>query len=93
MTSGHNSQGFGPAFWAGLALAMPWYPAPAYPTSRALRGWIGERSGRVMRTLMVWYERSRQRRAALELDHRILRDIGLNRTDVLAEAQKPFWRA
>ncbi|MDZ7829840.1 MAG: DUF1127 domain-containing protein [Halofilum sp. (in: g-proteobacteria)] len=42
------------------------------------------------------YRRSRQRarlrRDLLHLDARQLRDIGLARTDLEAEAAKPFWR-
>ncbi|WP_327788166.1 DUF1127 domain-containing protein [Marinimicrococcus flavescens] len=40
----------------------------------------------------LWLERSRQRRALRELDDRLLKDIGLSRGDVWAEASKPFWR-
>lgn len=44
-------------------------------------------------TLAVWRSRDRDRRRLLELDERMLRDIGLTRTDVLAVASKPFWQA
>lgn len=37
-------------------------------------------------------ERRRQRLALLELDDRLLADIGISRADALAEAHKPFWR-
>jgi uncharacterized protein YjiS (DUF1127 family) len=37
-------------------------------------------------------ERSRQRRALAELDDRLLRDIGVTRTDAEEEANKPCWR-
>jgi uncharacterized protein YjiS (DUF1127 family) len=36
-------------------------------------------------------ERRRQRLALLELDDRLLADIGVSRADALAEARKPFW--
>jgi uncharacterized protein YjiS (DUF1127 family) len=35
--------------------------------------------------------RSAQRRALARLDDRLLRDVGLNRTDVAAECGKWFW--
>lgn len=35
-------------------------------------------------------ERSAQRRALVQLDDRLLRDVGLNRTDVAAECDKWF---
>src|SRR5262245_2555661 len=37
-------------------------------------------------------ERRRQRKALLELDDRLLRDIGVNRDQALEEGRKPFWR-
>jgi uncharacterized protein YjiS (DUF1127 family) len=45
-------------------------------------------------TLGIWFARSVQRRALLELaqDVRILADIGLDRHQALSEAAKPFWR-
>jgi uncharacterized protein YjiS (DUF1127 family) len=36
--------------------------------------------------------RSRSRQELLALDDRMLKDIGLTRTDALYEAMKPFWR-
>ena len=37
-------------------------------------------------------ERSRQRRALASLNDDQLRDIGLSRSDVAGETEKPFWR-
>lgn len=42
-------------------------------------------------TVRGWLERSRQRRALLELDDRYLKDIGLTRAAAMTEARKPFW--
>ena len=42
--------------------------------------------------LELWQERSRQRRQLLELDDRLLKDIGVSRADVEREAYKPFWK-
>lgn len=46
----------------------------------------------LLRTLECWQVRVDQRRHLLELDERLLRDIGLSRYDALREAAKPFWR-
>ena len=43
-------------------------------------------------TLQVWTTRSTERRALLQLDERMLKDIGVSRVDVAREAMKPFWR-
>ncbi len=41
----------------------------------------------------LWRDRARQRRRLLELDDRLLSDIGVTRSDALREADKPFWEA
>jgi uncharacterized protein YjiS (DUF1127 family) len=50
-----------------------------------------ERLHRLARTLFLWHERARQRRHLQYLSDHMLRDIGLSRADVRAEAGKPFW--
>lgn len=42
--------------------------------------------------LQLWLERRRQRRALLELNDHLLKDIGLSRADAWQEGTKPFWR-
>ena len=42
--------------------------------------------------LLSWQERARQRRELETLNDHMLRDIGLSRGDVMAEATKPFWQ-
>ena len=37
-------------------------------------------------------ERRRQRLALMQLDDRMLKDVGLTRTDLQHEVEKPFWR-
>ncbi len=44
-------------------------------------------------TILLWYERSYQRHMLAAMDDRMLRDIGLERRDILEETAKPFWRA
>lgn len=46
----------------------------------------------VSRVVGRWMERVRVRRELAGLDDRMLRDMGINRTDVRAETDKPFWR-
>ncbi len=41
--------------------------------------------------LLTWQERARQRRQLQTLNDHMLRDIGLGRADVEAEASKRFW--
>ena len=43
--------------------------------------------------LQTWRERSRQRKALTQLSPYLLKDIGLSRSDMINEAQKPFWKS
>jgi uncharacterized protein YjiS (DUF1127 family) len=43
--------------------------------------------------LDLWWTRVRMRRAILRLHSDQIRDAGLDRWELLREAQKPFWRA
>ena len=44
-------------------------------------------------TLHTWRERARQRRELAQWTDRDLHDVGLSRSDIIHEAEKPFWRA
>ncbi len=44
-------------------------------------------------TWRVWRERRRQRRELAHWTDRDLHDVGLSWSDVVHEAEKPFWRA
>ena len=47
---------------------------------------------RVMEMLTLWRERSAQRQALASLSEYQLHDIGLSRSQVFHEIEKPFWR-
>ncbi len=44
-------------------------------------------------TLHVWRQRQIDRRQLAELSDRDLHDVGLSWSDIVLEAEKPFWRA
>jgi uncharacterized protein YjiS (DUF1127 family) len=44
-------------------------------------------------TLRVWHERQQRRRQLATLTERDLHDVGLSWSDIVFEAEKPFWRA
>ncbi|MFL5336549.1 MAG: DUF1127 domain-containing protein [Geminicoccaceae bacterium] len=48
--------------------------------------------GSLFGALERWSERRRQRRALLQLDDKLLKDIGLSYADAWQEGSKPFWR-
>lgn len=48
---------------------------------------------RIADTLHVWRQRQIQRRQLAELSARDLHDVGLSWSDIVFEAEKPFWRA
>jgi uncharacterized protein YjiS (DUF1127 family) len=41
----------------------------------------------------TWRERQRQRRELAHLTDRDLHDVGLSWSEIVHEAEKPFWRA
>jgi uncharacterized protein YjiS (DUF1127 family) len=42
--------------------------------------------------LKLYRQRYKQRQLLATLDARLLKDIGLTRSDVMMEADKPFWK-
>jgi uncharacterized protein YjiS (DUF1127 family) len=44
-------------------------------------------------TLHVWRERVRSRRELAQWTERDLHDVGISRSDIVHESEKPFWRA
>jgi uncharacterized protein YjiS (DUF1127 family) len=46
----------------------------------------------VMQTLRTWRERASSRRALSELSYQMLKDIGVEPSEAMHEANKPFWR-
>ncbi len=44
------------------------------------------------REIAIEFEKVRQRRILLELDDRLLRDIGITRAEAMREARKAFWK-
>jgi uncharacterized protein YjiS (DUF1127 family) len=55
-------------------------------------GHLRRRLARGLDWALLCCERVGQRRQLAELNDHMLRDIGLSRADVMAEATKPFWR-
>jgi len=49
--------------------------------------------GTVGDTLHIWRQRYRARHELAQWTERDLHDVGLSRSDILSEAEKPFWRA
>ncbi|WP_426437735.1 DUF1127 domain-containing protein [Bradyrhizobium genosp. P] len=44
-------------------------------------------------TLHVWWDRYERRRELAYWSERDLHDIGMSRSDIVVEIEKPFWRA
>ena len=42
--------------------------------------------------LTAWENRARERRYLGEMPDRMLRDLGISRSDARRESEKPFWR-
>ena len=61
--------------------------APLARASAFFGSWVA-----LLRYLVTWLERARQRHALRALDDWVLKDIGLSRADVMREGDKPFWQ-
>ncbi|MEL6234656.1 MAG: DUF1127 domain-containing protein [Pseudomonadota bacterium] len=46
----------------------------------------------VLRLVVRWADRATQRSRLVELDERMLKDIGISREDANIEARRPFWQ-
>jgi uncharacterized protein YjiS (DUF1127 family) len=55
-------------------------------------GWLARRLRHLPDQLLVWLDRSRQRRVLGAMDDRMLRDIGVSRSAAFAETRKWFWQ-
>jgi uncharacterized protein YjiS (DUF1127 family) len=60
---------------------------------RSLLDRVFDLARRALDTLVTWQERSMQRRQLMELDDRLLVDIGISRADAVGEYRKSFWRS
>jgi len=49
--------------------------------------------GQLSETFHIWRHRYQARRELAQWADRDLHDVGLSRSDVVFEAEKPFWRA
>ena len=54
---------------------------------------LGDMLSMAIATPRLWARRRHDRRALLQLDDHMLRDIGFDRTQVEAMAARRFWRA
>ena len=48
---------------------------------------------RLIKTLYVWQQRSVDRNHLLDMNDRLLSDMGIDRAIAMREANKPFWSA
>jgi uncharacterized protein YjiS (DUF1127 family) len=69
------------------------FSSPINGLSRGVGHEIAAMVDRLFEAPFVWAERASERRHLAQLDEHLLKDIGLNRTDVQAISTKPFWRA
>jgi uncharacterized protein YjiS (DUF1127 family) len=50
-------------------------------------------AGNALGGLLTWRDRAGGRRVLADLDARMLKDLGLTKTDVWRESNKPFWQS
>ena len=70
------------------------WPSPAYPLPSVLGPAARHRVlPNLLSRFLAWRERARGRHLLLQLDDRMLRDVGLSRSDVDRECAKHFWQS
>ena len=72
---------------------LPTVSRTAPARSGEVSGFSGGVVLRAADTVINWLQRDRDRRSLQTLDDRLLRDIGVSRSDVEHEVAKPFWRS
>ena len=72
--------------------AIQWHEPRGGVRHRDGRHALNSAGNRVFATLREWRRRARDRACLAELDDRMLRDIGITRTDAEFLINKPFWR-
>jgi uncharacterized protein YjiS (DUF1127 family) len=67
---------------------LPAYRLPDVLGLAAPRRWLPN----LLSRFLGWRERAGSRHLLLQLDDRMLRDVGLSRADVVRECAKHFWQ-
>lgn len=67
-------------------------PAHGRSVRPRLGGLPGNLLIRALGTVLEWNDRYRQRIHLAQLDDRMLRDMGVSRSEAFHESDKPFWR-
>ena len=72
--------------------AIHWHADRGQPRQHHAVLAVSDAGNHVVATLREWRRRIRGRAELAELDDRMLKDIGLTRTDAEFLSNKPFWR-
>ena len=73
-------------------VSIQWHETGGRPRQHNAVLALNDAASHVVATLREWRRRSRERAQLAELDDRMLKDIGLTRTDAEFLINKPFWR-
>jgi uncharacterized protein YjiS (DUF1127 family) len=72
--------------------AIHWHATQGQPRQRNAVLALNDAGNHFVATLREWRRRTRARARLAELNDRMLKDIGLTRTDAEFLINKPFWR-
>jgi uncharacterized protein YjiS (DUF1127 family) len=72
--------------------AIHWHATRGHPGRNNAIAALNDAANHFVETLGEWRRRTRERAELAALDDRMLKDIGLTRTDAEFLTNKPFWR-
>ena len=71
---------------------LPWSRSEVLGKSNSLTGIVRSLAVGFVDCVISWQQRAAERHHLSGLDDRLLKDIGITRSDVEQEISKPFWR-
>jgi len=63
------------------------------PSPLAVPSGLGRALRSMLSRLAEWRERHEQRKTLAAMNERMLKDVGISRSDAIRESSKPFWQA
>ena len=88
----YRAEVFYPQWWRSPAIVMRGWQPRSIEARKVLGNRIAAVVSAAVKQIRTWHERARSRRALLNLDDYMLRDLGISRAMAEFKGSQPFWR-